>query len=459
MMVVNLEKENPGLFQRTDSRFIDLYMKSGMYITEVVKKLFANTRHSYQSDAACLKHILENQVYGLAPTGILHDITSNYIFGFDTAHDIDTRNFKQHDLLPDVKDNMADVRLTQLFGNGGNTMRFDAVVGNPPYQETGDARDEPIYHLFYDAAEKIADRYSLISPGRFLFNAGQTPKQWNRKMLTDEHIKVSLYEQDSSKIFPKTDIKGGVAIIYRDKNQNFGSIGTFTHLPELNTIAKKVSSSTKGASFSELVQPQGIYRFSEKFFKTFPQAETMQGAGTKSKIVSKSFTEMDFAFLEHPANNDSVKMLGLVKGKRHYKWINKEYLSLPDSFETWRVILPESNGSGAIGEVLSTPLIGQPLIGHADTFLSVGQFDTEIEAENCMKYIKSKFTRTMLGILKITQHNSRSTWAKVPLQDFTASSDIDWSRSISEIDQQLYRKYSLSNEEIGFIETRVREMR
>ena len=458
MMVDNLEKENPGLFQRTDSRFIDLYMKSGMYITEVVKKLFADTRHSYQSDAACLKHILEHQVYGLAPTGILHDITSNYIFGFDTAHDIDTCNFKQHDLLPDVKDNMADVRLTQLFGNGGNTMRFDAVVGNPPYQETGDARDEPIYHLFYDAAEKIADRYSLISPGRFLFNAGQTPKQWNRKMLTDEHIKVSLYEQDSSKIFPKTDIKGGVAIIYRDKNQNFGSIGTFTHLPELNTIAKKVSSSTKGASFSELVQPQGIYRFSEKFFKTFPQAETMQGAGTKSKIVSKSFTEMDFAFLEHPANNDSVKMLGLVKGKRHYKWINKEYLSLPDSFETWRVILPESNGSGAIGEVLSTPLIGQPLIGHADTFLSVGQFDTEIEAENCMKYIKSKFTRTMLGILKITQHNSRSTWAKVPLQDFTASSDIDWGRSIPEIDQQLYKKYGLSQEEIDFIETRVKAM-
>lgn len=459
MMVDGLEKEQPELFRRTDSTFIDLYMKSGMYVTEIVKKLFANTQHNYSSDQECLKHILENQVYGLAPTGVLHGITTSYIFGFDTAHDIDMRNFVQYDLLPQAKDGTATTKLAQLFGNGGNMMKFDAVVGNPPYQQSGDARDEPIYHLFYEAAEKLGEHYSLISPGRFLFNAGQTPKQWNSKMLADKHAKVVLYEQDSSKIFPNTDIKGGVAVIYRDKNQDFGPIGVFTHMPELTTIAKKVSKlNLDTVSFSNLVQPQGIYRFSDKFFEDFPHAEAMQGAGTKNKIVSKSFSEMKFAFLENPKDEDSVKMLGLVKGKRLYKWIDKKYLSLPDSFTKWRVIIPESNGSGAIGEVLSTPLIGQPLIGHADTFLSVGQFDTALDAENCMKYVKSKFARTMLGILKITQHNSRSTWEKVPLQDFTVNSDIDWSKSIPEIDQQLYKKYGLDQHEIDFIETRVKEM-
>ncbi|MFZ2560392.1 MAG: DEAD/DEAH box helicase family protein, partial [Candidatus Nanoperiomorbaceae bacterium] len=80
MMIDNLEKESPELFKRTDSTFIDLYMKSGMYITEIVKKLFANTRQNYSSDEECVKHILENQVYGLSPTGILHSITNNYIF-------------------------------------------------------------------------------------------------------------------------------------------------------------------------------------------------------------------------------------------------------------------------------------------------------------------------------------------------------------------------------------------
>ncbi len=81
-----------------------------------------------------------------------------------------------------------------------------------------------------------------------------------------------------------------------------------------------------------------------------------------------------------------------------------------------------------------------------------------IEAQNCLKYIKTKFTRTMLGVLKITQHNSRNTWAKVPLQDFTPKSDIDWTKSIPEIDQQLYAKYSLDENEIAFIEEKVQPM-
>ena len=75
-----------------------------------------------------------------------------------------------------------------------------------------------------------------------------------------------------------------------------------------------------------------------------------------------------------------------------------------------------------------------------------------------MKYIKTKFARAMLGTLKITQHNIQETWLNVPLQDFTGNSDIDWSKSVSEIDKQLYKKYGLSKEEISFIESKVREM-
>lgn len=124
----------------------------------------------------------------------------------------------------------------------------------------------------------------------------------------------------------------------------------------------------------------------------------------------------------------------------------------------YKVILPASNGSGAIGEVLSTPMIGQPMIGHTQTFISVGCFDDEQTVQNCLKYIKSKFARALLGVLKITQHNPPEKWKYVPLQDFTSESDIDWSQSIAEIDQQLYRKYGLSSEEIEFIETHVKEM-
>lgn len=98
------------------------------------------------------------------------------------------------------------------------------------------------------------------------------------------------------------------------------------------------------------------------------------------------------------------------------------------------------------------------MIGHTDTFISVGKFDNVGEAQACLKYIKTKFARTMLGTLKATQHNPRDTWSNVPLQDFTPNSDIDWSKSIAEIDRQLYNKYGLTDEETGFIERMIKPM-
>ena len=90
--------------------------------------------------------------------------------------------------------------------------------------------------------------------------------------------------------------------------------------------------------------------------------------------------------------------------------------------------------------------------------MSVGCFDSKKEAEALLKYIKSKFARTLLGILKTTQDNPPEKWKFIPLQDFTSASDIDWSKSVSEIDRQLYRKYGLSQDEIDFIESHVKEM-
>ena len=101
----------------------------------------------------------------------------------------------------------------------------------------------------------------------------------------------------------------------------------------------------------------------------------------------------------------------------------------------------------------STPLIGTPLIGTTQTFLTIGKFHTQEEAENCFKYIKTKFARVLLSILKITQANTRDKWRYVPLQDFTSSSPIHWKESISHIDQQFYTYYGLTEEEEQFIES------
>lgn len=342
-------------------------------------------------------------------------------------------------------------------------MKFDVVVGNPPYQENSQtsARDDAIYNYFYDLAKKTSAKYCLISPARFLFNAGSTDKRWNKSMLEDEHLKVIYFEQNSSKVFPNTDIKGGVVVLYRDQDRKLGPIKAFTSFSELRGILTKVKDSDNFQSIESLITGRGAYRLTAEAHIDNPIIESLQSKGHKNDVGSGAFKILsNIIFFEDNPNDghEYIKVLGLLDRQRIYKFVRRDFINEPYAFLKYKVILPKANGSGALGEVLSTPLIGEPLIGFTETFISIGAFDNLLEAENAMKYVKSKFARTMLGVLKITQDNPRDKWLMVPLQDFTSNSDIDWTQSIADIDQQLYKKYGLSQEEIDFIESKVRAM-
>jgi len=341
---------------------------------------------------------------------------------------------------------------------GGKIMKFDVVVGNPPYQENNDNnnRDSPVYNFFYELAEKISIKYCLISPTRFLFNAGQTPKDWNDKMLNDKHLKVVYYEQKSAEVFPNTDIKGGLSIIYRDEHKDFGKIGIFTAFKELYSILKKVNNFR---SINEIIYLQSSYKFTDKLLEENPILNGRVKKGEEYSMGSNVFDRYPEVFFDEKQNESQIQIYGRQSNQRVYKFIDGKYIRDGGNLNAWKIFVPKSNGTGAIGEKLSTPLIGEPLIGHTQTFISIGAFDNELEAENCLKYIKSKFARTMLGIKKITQDNgTKETWECVPLQDFTENSDIDWTQSIPDIDRQLYKKYNLDETEIAFIEEKVRAM-
>ena len=338
-------------------------------------------------------------------------------------------------------------------------MKFDFCIGNPSYQEeTEGTSDNPVYHYIMDAAYSIADKVELITPARFLFNAGKTPKAWNEKMLSDPHFKVLYYEQDSKKVFKNVDIKGGVAVTYRDSTKNFGAIEVFTTFKELESLKKKVSGCN---SLSELIYSPESYKFTPKVHQDIPNLREYLSKGHDYDLTTNIFEKLsNIVFFDEVPDqeNEYIQIYGRKNNTRIYMYVRKDYIIEHENLLKWKVFLPKSNGSGAIGEVLSTPLCGQPLCGHTQSFISIGAFNTQQEAEACLKYIKSKFARACLGILKVTQDNKKSTWKYVPLQNFTAESDIDWSVSIKEIDQQLYKKYGLSNEEIAFIESHIREM-
>ena len=352
------------------------------------------------------------------------------------------------------------VRYNHIGTKGTPTMRFDFVIGNPPYQEetaSESTRMPPIYDRFMDKAYTVADKVELITPARFLFNGGYTPKAWNEKMLADPHFKVLEYIQKSEEVFANTDIKGGVVITYRNDKKEFGAIGTFTVYNELNSILQKVSVHDE-QSLMSIMSPALNFKLSPLMKEENPNS--------LDRLRTSGFVNLkEIFFEEKPADKaEYVQLIGLIGNKRTYRWVRRDYLI--DGYgilDKYKVILPNSNGSGAIGEVLSTPLIGEPLIGepligYMQSFIAIGAFDTREPAEAVLKYVKTKFARTMLGILKVTQHNPPDKWLYVPLQDFTSESDIDWTGTVAEVDAQLYRKYGLSEEEIRFIEEKVKAM-
>lgn len=328
-------------------------------------------------------------------------------------------------------------------------MKFDFCIGNPPYQESQEATsDKPVYNHFIDAAYDIADKVELITPARFLFNAGKTPKTWNQKMLDDEHVKVAYYEQDSSKVFSNTDIKGGVAITYRDADKCCGAIETFTQFSELNHILKKVKSRIVN-SISDFVFSPESYKFTNDLYVDHPEILEMKSIvkGKEVPLISKGH-EKDLTsnifdklfgivfFQEKPLDGaEYVQIAGRMNNSRVCLWIKKNYIANHDNLHMYKVFFPKASGSGKFGESLSDAIVAKPEVGHTQTFISIGTFKTQEEAECANKYLRSKFARALLGVLKVTQDNKKSVWKYVPLQDFTSSSDIDWSQSIANIDK------------------------
>lgn len=338
---------------------------------------------------------------------------------------------------------------------GINTMKFDFCVGNPPYQDERQGESNttlPVYNYFMEAAYSISQRVAFITPARFLFDAGRTPSDWNEKMLNDKNFKVIKYEADSFKIFGNNvEIKGGIIISYRDSNKVFGEIGVFIPHIELKSLLKKVKFINKNEQWlSSIIYVANKFNIEilEKDYPIYSNRERR----LSSNVLS-------FQCFHNEKEDNDVSIYGVINNKRNLKYIKKKYIDdINTNINGYKVVLPKADGNGSFGETLTKPEVLNITSGYTHTFYGIGNFKSIEEAKNLSKYIKTKFSRALLGIVKVTQNVNASKWKYVPLQDFTDKSDIDWSKSVHEIDLQLYKKYGLSDEEIAFIEKNVKEM-
>lgn len=240
---------------------------------------------------------------------------------------------------------------------------------------------------------------------------------------------------------------------YYDIEKNFGAIRTFTKYPELNTILQKVEQHNP-RSLSEIIYSPLSFGVSKLMIEENPDLVP--------RLRSSAFVKLSKIFFTDKPNDgkDYIQIIGLgEKNKRVRRYVRKDYIEdKGGTLNKYTLLMAHVSGVGNFGEKLTFGTVAEPGVGYLQTFMGIGKFDNESEANNVQKYIQTKFARTMLGILKATQNCPGPTWKYVPLQDFTDKSDIDWSVSVKEIDRQLYKKYGLSEGEIAFIEEKVREM-
>ena len=455
-----VENENTVTVYNKNTRILDVNSKTGLYplhsaISLYYQRIKENDDNYFEADRI-YQEILANNIYAVAKTPMAKTITERTLAGY--------RQYKTNvvfieNLTDMLKEDLIKGKKTieEVFKN----VKFDVVIGNPPYQNEGVgevARDEPIYHKFMDLSYELAEKAVLITPARFLFNAGQTPKSWNKKMLEDEHLKVVYFAQKSDEVFPNTDIKGGVVVTYHDCNKTFGAIGTFTPIRWLNDLFQLVRKKSV-RSFNEYLYGRSSYKLTKTVYEEHPELIGRVNPGEEKSIGSNIFDKLPEIFLDAPQGQDYVKIYGRQNNERVYKWIKSSYVQEHENLKKYKVLLPKSNGSGALGDVLSNPIVGEPLVGYTQTFISFGAFEDREVAENCLKFIKTDIARAMLGTLKITQDNAtREVWSNVPWFDFSDYSLIDWSKSVEKIEEQLYVYYNLPQNIIAELKDNIKRM-
>lgn len=467
---VDKGKETKNAFD-VDGKVLEINSKSGLYPLFVAYTIYRNelrrlhgkmTTTTIDMQHKLWDKVITDNIFVVCKTPMAASITRRTLMGFRKGNvNAECVSNLIDRMKVDVDSVAGDIQKANFWHRKGVDMKFNAVVGNPPYQVEGNnnGRKQPIYYMFIDLAAKLAPESSLITPARFLFDAGETPKEWNAKMLNDEYFKVVKYFEDSKDVFPSVEIKGGVAITLRNQNVKYGKIGTFVAHRELDSILVKVQN--RSDSFVSSITSSGVpYRFSDLLKKERP--ELLDGIKDSFDLRTNVLDNLYGKIFFDTKPSDGAKyarILGLKDKKRAYMWIKESYIVAPESFKNYKIFLPKAIGAGKFGEPMAPAVIGEKLTGHTQSFVSIGNFKTRLEAENLSKYILTRFFRCMLGILKITQDITPAKLEYVPVQDFSGNSDIDWTKNLSDIDKQLFRKYGLTSEEQKFIKEKVKEMK
>lgn len=436
---MNLANEMVGILPDDvdcHSKFLDIASKQGEFARALLLRYGNGVKDNiYSIPTSKLTYEFTRKVYkmlGMPVTNIFYE-------------------FNSYDLIDKTKKEEIIKTLSD--------MKFNVVIGNPPYQVndgggTGSSA-QAIYNKFIDICRfEFESKYiSMIIPSRWM-TGGKGLDKFRNSMLGDRRIRVLHDYLNAGQCFPAVAIEGGICYFRWDRDAT-GKCVFVSHTSDQSAFTKERYLSDDSSDV--------VIRYAE----SLSILDKTRTANNFSSLVSpRNLFKINIQLLESSPVIGGYKVFGRFDGKRGLMYLSR-YESKNERalrfLGNWKVFVSKADGAaGQLGIPIPARIIGKAELGDCDTictetFLAIGPFATRIEAENVIKYATTKFFRFLVGTRKL-KNMTQKTYSFVPIQDFTENSDIDWSRSIDEIDSQLYAKYHLTEEETAFVEKMIKPM-
>ncbi len=470
------------LWRDPNARFLDPCSKSGVFLREIAKRLDKGLESYIPDRQERINHIMTQQLFGIAITELTALIarrslycskTANGKYSVCTAFDTPYGNIRYRRIEHTWKDGRCIycgasqanyARGPELethayeFIHTDNPeeifdMKFDVIIGNPPYQlsdggGTGSSAI-PIYHKFVQQAKKLNPRFlTMIIPSRW-FTGGRGLDEFRDEMLHDDCIRVIHDFINAGDCFPGVEIKGGVCYFLWDRD-NRGYCKVYTHEADKTvSVAERPLLEEGMETFIRYNQAIAILHkvrgFGEESFANLVSANDPFGFDVRAensyRRVKPKFRKEPFPnsveFYYHGWRKEGIGYIDRNSIRRNIEWVDK-----------YKVYVPKAWGVGNMSQDWLKPFLGSPNSCCTETYLVIGPFESQQIAKNVISYTQTKFFHFMLSMLKITQNTMKKAYSFVPIQDFSKP----WT------DEELYQKYGLTAEEIAFIESMVRPM-
>ena len=413
---------------RTDSLFLEPACGNGNFLVEILKRKLSISK---------IKEDILTSLRSIYAIDILED---NIAESKKRLYELVKDNLTQEEAFFIMDQNVVCGDSLELLNHSPYIdMKFDVIIGNPPYQLNDGghgASAMPLYHKFVQQAKKINPKYiTMIIPSRW-FTGGRALDSFRQEMLSDKRIKDLIDYPNASNCFPGVDIKGGVCYFLWDNNYN--------GLCTVRTIENGKESILKRALLDDNLNC--FVRYNEAI--PIIQKVNQDLRDNFSELIS---SQKPFGFRTFFVGNSEYKS-GDVKiyGNKKISYIAKnQVFQNVEWIEKHKLFIPKAIGSGEISKDWVKPLKGYPGDICTETYVVCGPFELESEMLNAYSYIQTKFFHFMLSIKKNTQDASKRVYEGIPMQDFSKP----WT------DAELYEKYGLTQEEINYIEAVIRPMK